>query len=45
LQWARLRALERRLKQQGASFHLLAGANLCPALVSQYMGVKQRQLL
>lgn len=45
LRWQRLRGLEQMLQRQGVAFHLLPNAAFCPALVSQYMSVKRRQLL
>jgi uncharacterized protein (DUF58 family) len=43
--WASLSETKKRLKQHGAGFHLLEQTQLCSQLVSQYMEVKQRQLL
>ncbi len=43
--WHELRELERVLKRQGVNFRLLTNEGLCAELVSQYMSVKQRQLL
>ncbi len=45
LQWHNLRELERTLQRRGVQFALLENEKLCPQLVSQYLGVKQRQLL
>ena len=45
LQWHRLRELERHLGHRGVRFRLLDNEAFCPEIVSQYIGVKQRQLL
>ena len=45
LRWEGLRDLERKLKRQGATFHLVEQEKLSPQLVSQYLAVKARQLL
>ena len=45
LQWHRLRELEKVLQRRGVRFSLLANEHLASDLVSQYIGVKQRQLL
>ena len=45
LQWHRLRELAKTLQHQGVQFHLVANETLCPELVSQYIGIKRRQLL
>jgi uncharacterized protein (DUF58 family) len=45
LQWHNLRELEKTLQRRGAQFALLENEKLCPQLVSQYLSVKQRQLL
>ena len=45
LQWHRLRELEKVLQRRGVRFSLLANEQLASDLVSQYIGVKQRQLL
>jgi uncharacterized protein (DUF58 family) len=45
LQWHRLRELEKVLQRRGVSFGLLKNERLCVDLVSQYLSVKQRQLL
>jgi uncharacterized protein (DUF58 family) len=45
LQWHRLRELEKVLQRRGVSFALLKNERLCVDLVSQYLSVKQRQLL
>jgi len=43
--WHHLREMERTLSLRGIHFALLDHARLCVDLVSQYMNVKQRQLL
>jgi uncharacterized protein (DUF58 family) len=43
--WHHLREIERTLARHGVHFGLLDGERLCVNLVSQYMNVKQRQLL
>lgn len=43
--WTSINETRRLLKQQGAALHLLDKDQLCSQLVSQYMEVKQRQLL
>lgn len=45
LQWRDLRELQQVLHREGVSMHLLENESLTPELVSQYAGVKQRQLL
>ena len=45
LQWQRLRELQKVLQRRGVRFSLLENERLSAGLVSQYMGVKQRQLL
>lgn len=45
LQWQALRQIETVLKRTGVSLSMLANERLCPELVSQYINVKQRQLL
>jgi uncharacterized protein (DUF58 family) len=45
LQWADLRELERVLHRQGVAFSLLENETLCADLVTQYVKIKQRQLL
>ena len=45
LQWHSLRELEKVLQRRGVRFSLLANEHLASDLVSQYIGVKQRQLL
>ncbi len=43
--WHNLRELERTLSRHGVDFRLVDHERLCVDLVSQYMNVKQRQLL
>jgi len=43
--WSAINDTRRLLKQHGAALHLLDKEQLCSQLVSQYMEVKQRQLL
>jgi uncharacterized protein (DUF58 family) len=43
--WSSINETRRLLKQRGAALHLLDKDQLCSQLVSQYMEVKQRQLL
>lgn len=45
LQWRDLRELQQTLHRQGIAMHLLSSASLAPDLVSQYVSVKQRQLI
>ena len=45
LQWHDLRELERVLHRRGVTFSLLNNERMCVQLVSQYINVKQRQLL
>ena len=45
LRWAKLRELEQILRRRGVRFSLLENERLSAQLVSQYLGVKQRQLL
>jgi len=45
LQWAKLRELERALKRHGAHFSLVEQEALGVQMVTQYMSVKQRQLI
>lgn len=45
LQWEKLRELERRLKRRGVHFSLLEQGTLSTQVVTQYMNVKQRQLI
>lgn len=43
--WASINETHRRLKQKGAALHLLDENQLCSQLVSQYMDIKQRQVI
>ncbi len=43
--WQNLRELEKVLQRRGARFSLLENEKLSAQIVSQYLGVKQRQLL
>ncbi|MDP2323583.1 MAG: DUF58 domain-containing protein, partial [Gammaproteobacteria bacterium] len=45
LQWQNLRETQRALQRHGVDMHLTGHASLCGDLVSQYIGVKQRQLI
>jgi len=45
LLWQKLREVERTLKNRGVRFALLQNEQMCTQLVTQYMDVKQRQLL
>jgi len=45
LQWHRLRELQKVLQRRAVRFSLLDNESLCTELVSQYMSIKQRQLL
>lgn len=45
MHWASISETHRRLKQHGAALHLLDEDQLCSQLVSQYMDVKQRQII
>jgi uncharacterized protein (DUF58 family) len=45
LQWHDLRELERVLHRRGVSFSLLNNETLCAQLVTQYINIKQRQIL
>jgi len=45
LQWHNLRELEKVLQRRGVRFSLLENERLATELVSQYVGVKRRQLL
>ncbi len=45
LVWQRLKELEGALNRRGAPMSMIANEGLCPELVSQYIGVKRRQLL
>jgi uncharacterized protein (DUF58 family) len=45
LRWQKLRELQKILRRQGVQFSLLKNERLSAELVSQYLSVKQRQLL
>jgi uncharacterized protein (DUF58 family) len=45
LRWHNLRELEKVLQRRGVQFQLLKNENLSAELVSQYLRIKQRQLL
>jgi uncharacterized protein (DUF58 family) len=45
LQWQRLQELQRTLQYRGVRFSLLHNERMSTELVSQYLGVKQRQLI
>lgn len=45
LQWQSLRETQRSLQRHGVNMHLAGHESLCGDLVSQYVSVKQRQLL
>jgi uncharacterized protein (DUF58 family) len=45
LQWQKLRELQKVLQRHGVQFSLLGNERLSAELVSQYLAVKQRQLL
>jgi uncharacterized protein (DUF58 family) len=45
LQWQKLRELEKVLQRRGVKFATLENERLSAEVVSQYLGVKQRQLL
>ena len=45
MRWTKLRELEQVLRRRGVRFSLLENQRLSAQLVSQYLGVKQRQLL
>jgi uncharacterized protein (DUF58 family) len=45
LQWQKLRELQKVLQRRAVQFSLLENERLSAGLVSQYMGVKQRQLI
>jgi uncharacterized protein (DUF58 family) len=45
LQWQKLRELQKVLQRRGIQFSLLNNERLSAELVSQYLSVKQRQLL
>jgi len=43
--WQKLRELEKVLHRRGVEFAQLDNERLCPQLVTQYLGVKRRQLI
>lgn len=43
--WRRLQELDKVLKRRGIAFHLVESEVLCAQLVTQYVNVKQRQIL
>ena len=43
--WSSLRDTEKILKRRGVGFSLLDNENMCAQLVSQYLTIKQRQIL
>ncbi len=43
--WQKLRELEKVLHRRGVAFAQLNNEKLCPQLVTQYLGVKRRQLI
>lgn len=45
LRWQKLRELEKLLQRRGVRFSLLENEKMSAQLVSQYLGVKQRQLI
>ena len=45
LHWQKLRELQKVLQRRGVQFSLLNNERLSAELVSQYLSVKQRQLL
>jgi uncharacterized protein (DUF58 family) len=45
LQWSKLHELEKILHRRGVRFQMLKNERLSPELVSQYLQIKQRQLL
>jgi thermostable 8-oxoguanine DNA glycosylase len=45
LLWQKLRELEKVLQRRGVRFSLLKNERLSAQLVSQYLNVKQRQLI
>lgn len=45
IQWRQLQELAKVLKRRGVTMTLLTDEMLCPQLVSQYINVKQRQIL
>ena len=45
IQWHKLRELQKVLRHRGVAMSVLDNEKMCPQLVSQYIGVKRRQLL
>jgi uncharacterized protein (DUF58 family) len=45
MQWQKLRELQKMLGHRGVAMSMLDNEKMCPQLVSQYIGVKRRQLL
>lgn len=45
LLWERTRKVQRILKQKGVGFYQLENEKMCAQLVSQYISIKQRQLI
>lgn len=45
IQWHNLREIQRKLHQRGVTLSFLESASLSPQLITQYMNVKQRQLI
>lgn len=45
LQWHQLQELDKVLRRRGVNLSILKNERLCAELVSQYLGVKRRQLL
>jgi hypothetical protein len=45
LRWQKLRELQKALQRRGVQFSLLDNERLSAELVSQYLSIKQRQLL
>jgi uncharacterized protein (DUF58 family) len=45
LQWQQLQELDKVLRRRGVNLSILKNERLCAELVSQYLGVKRRQLL
>jgi len=45
LAWEDLRHLEVQLRRRGVLFRLLTDGSLCPDLVTQYLAIRQRQIL
>jgi hypothetical protein len=45
MQWVRLQEMQKVLRHRGVRFSLVDNEHLAADLVSQYVGVKQRQLI